>query len=312
MRPVSVIKYIGLPIAGVALIYSLLLFAYPPGAAGMLALVGRSPQCGVVEAVVGGHRLYWSYRGYSKQVNDAARLVGKDAAAGLQVVETSEGRFWEPVVEGSAVTAQIAEIRAKYHGLRESVIRPGDIVLDCGANVGVFTREALRRGARLVVAIEPAPVNIECLRRNLADEISAGRVILYEKGVWDREEMLRLRENESTSAMDGFVKGENTRDGPLLPLTTIDNLVRELKLDRVDFVKMDIEGAERRALRGAMRTLAQRHPRLEISVNHLPDDPVVVPAIIRSAWSGYGTECLLCSLAPMQWKVKADMIYFRP
>ncbi|HSW48905.1 MAG TPA: hypothetical protein VLH09_01965 [Bryobacteraceae bacterium] len=173
MRPVSAIQYIALPAAGVVLTYSLFLFAYPPGAAGMLALVGRSTNCGVLEAVVASHRVHRDYREHLKQVNAAARLVGKDTTAALQLVETPEGRFWEPVVDGSAVTAQLAEIKAKYQGFREPAIHPGDIVLDCGANVGVFTREALKRGARLVVAIEPAPVNIECLRRNLAGEISA-------------------------------------------------------------------------------------------------------------------------------------------
>jgi FkbM family methyltransferase len=312
VRLISIIKYIGLPAAGVGLIYSLFLMLYPPGAAVMLALVGRSPQCGVIETIAANHRLYRKYPAFSDQINTAARLVQTDAAAGLQLVDTVKGKFWEPEVEGSAVTAQLAEISTKYDGFREPVVRSGDIVLDCGANVGVFTREAVSQGARLVVAIEPAPVNIECLRRNLAGEISSGRVILYEKGVWDREEMLRLREDESTPAMDGFVKKEDTREGPLLPLTTIDNLVGELKLDRVDFVKMDIEGAERRALSGGRQTLSRYRPRLEISVNHLPDDPAVVSAILKQAWPGYRGECLLCSLEPMQWKVQAGIIFFRP
>ena len=49
------------------------------------------------------------------------------------------------------------------------------MVLDGGAHVGVYVREALDRGARLVVAIEPAPANVECLRRNFPEEIADGR-----------------------------------------------------------------------------------------------------------------------------------------
>jgi FkbM family methyltransferase len=312
MRPIHIIKYVGFPAVGLGLIYSLCLLLYPPGAAAVLALLGRSPDCGVSGTVAASHRLYRKYPKLSADISSAALVLKQDAELGLQLVQTSKGAFWEPKVEGSAVTAQLAEIETKYDGFREPAIRPGDVVLDCGANVGVFTREAVARGARLVVAIEPAPVNLECLRRNFADEISSGKVIVYPKGVWEKEEMLRLRENESTSAMDSFVEQKGTREGPLLPLTTIDILVRELKLDRVDFVKMDIEGAERRALIGGLQTLSRYRPRLEISVNHLPDDPAVVPGIVKRAWSGYRAQCLLCSLQPMKWRAEAGIFFFRP
>ena len=76
-------------------------------------------------------------------------------------------------------------------GRADGAVRPGDVVLDCGANVGVYTRHALEAGARLVVAIDPAPENIECLRRNFSEEIKAGRVVVYPKGVWDKDEVLQ-------------------------------------------------------------------------------------------------------------------------
>jgi FkbM family methyltransferase len=71
-------------------------------------------------------------------------------------------------------------------------VRPGDIVIDCGAHVGVFTHTALARGASQVVAVEPEPSNLECLRRNFATEIATGRVIVVGVGVWDSPGILRL------------------------------------------------------------------------------------------------------------------------
>ena len=59
-------------------------------------------------------------------------------------------------------------------------------MLDGGANVGVYTRKALDAGAKQVVAIEPGPENIACLRKTFGQEISEGRVIVYPKGVWTR------------------------------------------------------------------------------------------------------------------------------
>jgi hypothetical protein len=72
-----------------------------------------------------------------------------------------------------------------------------------------------------------------------------------------------------------------------IAVTTIDNLATELTLGKVDFIKMDIEGAEPKALAGARRTLARDHPRMAICIYHAADDPVNVPREARLAWAGY-------------------------
>jgi predicted RNA methylase len=59
----------------------------------------------------------------------------------------------------------------------------GAVVLDCGAHVGVYTRRALNEGAAKVIAIEPVPQTVECLRRTFRREIAEGRVVVYQKGV---------------------------------------------------------------------------------------------------------------------------------
>src|SRR5689334_25347188 len=84
-------------------------------------------------------------------------------------------------------------------------VHEGDVVLDCGAHVGVFTHFALQRGASKVVAIEPDPVNLECLRRNLKKEIEAGKVVLYPKGVWSSDTTLVLHEGSENSGMNSVV-----------------------------------------------------------------------------------------------------------
>lgn len=58
---------------------------------------------------------------------------------------------------------------------------------------------------------------------------------------------------------------------------TIDGLVHELRLPRVDFIKMDIEGAEMQALAGARATISRWKPRLAISAYHLYDDFFRIP-----------------------------------
>jgi len=60
---------------------------------------------------------------------------------------------------------------------------------------------------------------------------------------------------------------------------------------------MDIEGAEKPALTGAKMTLTKWHPRLSIATEHLDDDAVAIPRLIRSIVSDYRTECGPCEWA---------------
>ena len=90
------------------------------------------------------------------------------------------------------------------------------------------------------------------------------------------------------------LKYQGATPGPNVQLTTIDELVSDLKLERVDYIKMDIEGAERAALVGATGTIRRFHPRLTISMEHRYDDPKTIPKMVLSLWSGYRMACGRC------------------
>jgi hypothetical protein len=72
-----------------------------------------------------------------------------------------------------------------------------------------------------------------------------------------------------------------------ISITTLDKFVEENKLERVDFIKADIEGAERDMLKGATNVLKTFAPKLAICTYHLPDDPEVLERIIRETNSAY-------------------------
>lgn len=231
-------------------------------------------------------------------------------AAGYDRWQTPAGTYWIPAGDHFVLPFNLAEQELKIYGTGEQDVHTGDVVLDCGANVGVFTRVALDQGASKVIGIEPAPENLEVYRRNFKDEIAAGRVIVVPKGVWDKDDVLTLHVDANNTAADTFVLDrKQTTSGVKVPLTTIDKLVLELKLDRVDYIKMDIEGAEPNALRGAHDTLAKWKPRISISAYHKPDHPVVIPNIIRAARPDYKIECGPC--AESNGRIRPDVLYFR-
>jgi FkbM family methyltransferase len=270
--------------------------------------MGRSPHCPLGNAVQTA--AHWRLMTEAKdRILAGSKLLEKDAQ-GFRLWQTPYGRFWIPDGSDYVLPFNLAEQERKIYGDGEQAVRTGDVVVDCGANVGVFTRAALAAGARTVVAIEPAPENILCLRRNFEREIASGAVILIEKGVWDKDDMLTLRVDPHNSAADSFViHREDAHEGARAPLTTLDKIVRELKLERVDFIKMDIEGAEQRALAGARETLAKHRPRLALSAYHNAEDPARIPEIVRQAWSGYTMECGPCTEA--NGRIRPDILYFR-
>jgi FkbM family methyltransferase len=162
-------------------------------------------------------------------------------------------------------------------------------------------------GASLVIAIEPDPLNAEAFRRNLAEPIRDGRVKLIEKALWDTEGTLTLHRAdtsaETTAAIES-IHGEEL----IVPMTTLDRLIEELKLDRVDFIKMDIEGAEQAALRGAVETLKRHRPILAIGSYHKADDLDEIPRIVLNAVPQYTITSSRCLMAEGQ--VIPHLLYF--
>ena len=216
-----------------------------------------------------------------------ARLIREQA--GLELWETDLGPLWIPR-PGSAVIKHLEWEQAvqKVYDYPSAHVSPGNIVIDCGAHIGGFTRVALQAKAQLVVAIEPEKLNIEAFRKNFVAELRSGRVILIEKGIWDKSGTLALHLSNTGDSHSVAIAQNSGRDESI-EVTTLDAIVKSLNLPRVDFIKIDIEGSERNALAGASQVLKQWHPNLAISSYHKQGDPQAICALIWSIWPAYLT-----------------------
>jgi len=288
---------------GVALLAAVA--AWTPLRLGAYVVVGRSPHCPFPNAIRSGENLKDQVR-VKDEILYASREIARDEH--YEQYETPMGRYWVSHGSKFVLPYNLAEQKRGIYGTGPRDVQPGDIVLDCGANIGVFTRHALERGAAKVIAIEPAPENIECLRRNFASEIEAGKVVVYPKGVWDKDDRMTLHVDPHNSAADSVLIQREGSHGVEVPLTTIDKLAAELSLERVSFIKMDIEGAEPNAIRGGAGVIARFRPRLALSAYHAPDHPVAVPAAVRAVRADYTVECGPCAEA--NYGVRPDIIYF--
>jgi FkbM family methyltransferase len=149
------------------------------------------------------------------------------------------------------------------------VLEKGDTVIDCGANIGVFSVIAAMRGCN-VLAFEPFAETAENLKTNLAAHDNATMV---PKALTEKSGNLEISVNPKQSVV---VEG-----------VSIDEYAETNRLTSVDFIKADIEGAERDMLRGAVNVLKEFQPKLSICKYHLPDDVEVLTEIIKTANPGY-------------------------
>lgn len=143
-------------------------------------------------------------------------------------------------------------------------VQPGDVVLDAGANIGFTALECLEAGASKVIAVEAVPEIFSRL-----EQVAGGAIVAISKAISDapgKSEMkISASHNQGSSLKEEILQmfpsvfGEQPRS-VTVELTTIDDLVDQF--GRFDVWKLDIEGAEVDALRGARNALARRPPKI--------------------------------------------------
>lgn len=167
-----------------------------------------------------------------------------------------------------------------------------DIVIDAGAHIGIFSLLAMNQGARKVYAFEPNPkIHNECLKPNIELNHGESVIIPIPYGLGAKEEVVAFVNNARYSVtshianMNDFTASND--EIITVNITTLDAFVHENNISRVDFIKVDIEGAERLMLEGARNTIKRFHPRLAICTYHLPDDKETLTSIIRDIDPSY-------------------------
>jgi FkbM family methyltransferase len=156
----------------------------------------------------------------------------------------------------------------------------GDVVLDLGAYLGdsavIFSRLVGPTGH--VYSFEALPSQFAKLEKNLA-RFDCGNATACFNAAWNSNEELLMCENRASSAVGcGTIP---------VPGVRIDDFVRERGIERVDFIKMDIEGAEQEALEGCERTIREFTPKLALSAYHKPEDLHRIMEIVRDINPGY-------------------------
>jgi FkbM family methyltransferase len=153
-------------------------------------------------------------------------------------------------------------------------LQPGSVVIDVGANLGEWTVPFARKvgPAGRVLAIEPAPRSAAALESTLAANALAQAEIVR-CAIGDRDGTAQLampvvtsaRADTGTARIGSVCAGH---DALRVPLRRLDSLAAERDLARLDLIKIDVEGHERRVLDGAAASLDRHRPTLVVETGH--------------------------------------------
>ncbi|MEO5349986.1 MAG: FkbM family methyltransferase [Magnetococcus sp. YQC-3] len=171
--------------------------------------------------------------------------------------------------------------------------KQGDHVVDAGSFVGeTAIRFAIDVGPDgRIYSFEPVYEHIQCIKQN-ASANALNNIIILPYGLSDVS-------HEAPPVVVGTVlmpegcnmafsiEQANNVGITSIPMTVLDLLVQNGTIERVDFIKMDIEGAEMEALQGAKETLRKFRPDLAVCIYHHPDHIYQIPEWIANLDLGY-------------------------
>jgi FkbM family methyltransferase len=157
------------------------------------------------------------------------------------------------------------------------LLQPGSVAIDVGANLGEWTipfARAVGPEGR-VLAIEPAPRNAAALASTLAvNALHHAEIVRCAVGNRDGVAEFAVPLVSSARADTGTARIGPASEGYealCVPVRTLDSVAAKRGLDRLDLIKIDVEGHERRVLDGAAATLDRYRPSLVIETGHEGD-----------------------------------------
>lgn len=182
------------------------------------------------------------------------------------VHRTSDGLFFElwPNEYVDRVIAVEGIFERRFVTYLRSVLPRDAIMLDIGANIGnhaIF----LAGGCREIHCFEPNPKVAERLRRNIRYNHLDDRISVHEFGLGDRDELLTFVENsDGNLGASRFIRLDEEiiprQQAMKLEVKCAAEAIDTLKLDRIDFIKIDVEGMEESVLKSLKQIIAKYRP----------------------------------------------------
>jgi FkbM family methyltransferase len=189
-----------------------------------------------------------------------ATIRSKRSLKSIMVYITEFRTIFEEIFEES-----IYDLSIKYvQNFKEGVI------IDCGAHIGLFTvwvfqnlKDVIKQNKMKIIAIEPVSRNYRLLLFNIKLHNLESTVIPLKIGLSDKFGFHDILIPETWGASSSSMLATHIsklrttiKHSETVPTVTLDKLIKMLKLERVELIKMDIEGMEKRVLESSQNVLA--------------------------------------------------------
>ena len=150
----------------------------------------------------------------------------------------------------------------------DKVLRDDAVALDIGANIGLTAMMMARRTSAPIIAVEPSPTIFPFLQATI-EANGAHNVTALRAAVGSAPGTVQLFENPTAGAASHLTTSDTmgARGGVAVEMRTLDDIVAQAGLLRVDLVKIDVEGFELDVLEGASETLARYQPGVFVEFN---------------------------------------------
>jgi FkbM family methyltransferase len=199
---------------------------------------------------------------------------------------------FEDIATSNTVPFVFGELRSDYYGLEKIQLSENDIVLDIGANVGMFSIYAKKKFGCRVIAFEPVLSNFEQFQKNIIlNGLSLSDIELHNTAITDVEggEIKIGTPKDNTGGSSAFY---HTHDMPICKTETIDKYITEGCV----YLKIDCEGGEYAIIPTILDKLNQfKYIGIEYHKFSAAQDPIALHKSIESVFNGeifykeYGT-----------------------
>ena len=222
----------------------------------------------------------------------------------LPVVPVYENELMMRVDPGDSLGLLRQPFELEEVNLVRQLVRPGQIVLDVGANIGYYTLLVSRLvgASGKVHAFEPDPSNAAILRRNLADN-QCHNVMVHQVAVGNKDATIGLYRCGDNAGMHRAYESVCCSDDAIdVRSVVLDHFLRDKS--RVDFIKMDVEGYEYFALEGMDSIIREHSPAIlvEFSPFALAEAGVTATAFIQFfADREYAISSVGSTLVPLDY-----------
>jgi FkbM family methyltransferase len=209
---------------------------------------------------------------------------------GLLRLRFESGDVWWPAdatrkyiaSEYWAVTDRGSPHRYERYG---TTVEDGDVVLDCGACEGFFAQSALSRSKQLHL-FEPVEIIARCLRRTFQDHLGT-KVQVWEVALGSKVGTGALSVDKDDYQESSILPNQPREGEGLVQVTTIDEFAAQTRLGRVDYLKIDVEGADLDVLFGAKHLLARWLPKVAVATYHKPEHAREMLKLMKSVSCRY-------------------------